>query len=240
MKEKVVIIGASSGIGYALAQLVLDKGHVLGVAARRLEKLEEIKHLAPGRVFVQQMDVRSPEQVQKGLDNLHKAMGGIDWMVYSSGVGTDDKYLTPQVILPTVQTNVAGFVTAFGHTVQLMKEGHGGLIAGISSVMALRGSAYFPTYSASKAFMSNFMDGARRKVGRWGIRVCDIRPGFIRTPMTADNPRTFMSVSAQRAARDIYRALKKRRNVAYIPGWWAPVAWVIHGLPGVVLKAMKY
>lgn len=240
MNERIVIIGASSGIGRALARLTIEKGHHIGIAARRLDRLQELKQLAPDRVFVQKMDVQEPSEVKAGLDALNTALGGIDWLIYSSGVGTDDKYLTPGAVLPTVMTNVAGFVTVFGHTLELMKGNDRGLIAGISSVMAVRGSMYFPTYSASKAFMSNFMDGARRKLKRKNIRVCDIRPGFIRTPMTADNPRTFLTVSADRAARDIYRALQKHRSVAYIPIWWGPIAWILQRLPNAVVRAIKY
>lgn len=240
MKEKVVIIGASSGIGYALAKLLVKEGHEVGLAARRLEKLNEVKSLSPDTISICKLDVQAFDQIEKTLDGLIEQLGGMDWIVYVSGIGLNDKDLDPQRILPMVLTNAAGFTAVFGYAVKRMKKSGHGLIAGVSSVMEARGSSNFATYSATKAFMSRFMEGARRRTLKWNINVCDIRPGFIKTAMTETNPNTFLMVDADTAARDIYKALRKKKAVAYIPCWWAPIAAFIRMAPKWIVKKMGY
>lgn len=240
MKEKVIVIGASSGIGYALARLLLKEGHEVGLAARRLEKLNEIKELSPEKVSVCKLDVQDFDRIKPTLDELVEAVGGMDWMIYASGVGIDDKGFDAERILPMVLTNAAGFAAVYGYSIQRMRTSGHGLIAGISSVMEARGSSNASTYSATKAFMSRFMEGARPRAKKWNIDVCDIRPGFVKTPMTESNPHTFLMVDAQTAARHIYKALRAKKAVAYIPGWWSPIASMIRNAPQWVIKKIGY
>ena len=103
---------------------------------------------------------------------------------------------------------------------------------GISSVASLRGSPQVPAYNASKAFVSRYLEGMRFNLGRYGVSVTDIRPGYVDTPMTKGQRGMFWLLDAQTASRQIYRAIQKRNRVAYVPRRWGFLAKLILVAPG--------
>ncbi len=183
--KKAVVIGARSGIGRSLATILARNGHAVGVMARRLSCLEELKAQEENITHARQVDVRDAETAMGELVTLMGEMGGVDLVVISAGTGDINGPLDWAPELETIQTNVTGFAAlanvAMGH---FMARGSGHLV-GISSIAALRGGRESPAYNASKAFMSNYLEGLRQKVtrARLPITITDIQPGFVQTAM---------------------------------------------------------
>jgi short-subunit dehydrogenase len=230
--NKAIIIGASSGIGRELALLLDALGYQVGIAARRQHLLEELRKELHQPALIQQMDLTDPAQAQTQLTTLLEAMGNVDLIVISAGTGQLNPQLDWKLELDTINTNVVG-VSAILNTAfhYFLQHGHGHLVA-ISSIGALRGDVGNPAYNASKAFLSNYLQGLRKKVAKAGlpITITDIKPGFVATAM-AQGEGMFWVASPQQAAEQIYTAIKHKRTHAYITRRWRLIAWVMKLLP---------
>jgi short-subunit dehydrogenase len=233
-----VIIGASSGIGEALAHELNRAGWQLGLFARRLDRLEALRQtLSPGTV-VRALDVTEPNAATI-LERAFEELGGVDLVVISAGTG----HLNPEMDWPldvdTVTVNVLAFMAmaqvAMRH---FLTRGRGHLV-GISSVAALRGNRAAAAYSASKAFQSLYLDGLRDLARHSGhpVAVTEVQPGFVDTAMMkTDRPlspvmRWLLVASAATAARQILTAVRKRKKHAYVPRRYWAVAFVFKLLP---------
>ena len=229
---KAIVIGASSGIGRELAGILAVKGYVVGVMARRAHLLHELRDEIKGKVFVQEIDVAATETAMEILANFIKEMGGADLIIISAGTGDVNDHFDWNLEHKTIKTNVAGFAAlANVATHHFIKKGSGHLV-GISSIAALRGGRESPAYNASKAFESNYMEGLRQKITRLGlpITVTDIQPGFVETDM-AKGEGIFWAAPADKAARQIYQAIKRKRSHAYITRRWRVIAWLLKAMP---------
>jgi len=242
MNKKVIIIGASSGIGKALALLYLNAGCQVGITGRRKELLEEIQEQYPNQVYVESFDVQA-DNAAEHVESLIRKMGGMDLLIYNSGYGDVSNELNWEIEKRTYETNVKGFIIivhkAFNYFVA---QGYGQLAA-ISSVAALRGNSQAPGYSASKAFMSTYMEGLHMKAlklrtpngERIPISVTDILPGFIATKPAKANT-VFWIAPVEKAVRQMYHVIEKRKRRAYVPRRWALIAWVLKWVPFFVFR----
>ncbi|MEJ2421756.1 MAG: SDR family NAD(P)-dependent oxidoreductase [Acidobacteriota bacterium] len=233
-----IILGASSGIGRELARIMSSDGWTLGLASRNVEAMEELKDELGPQTHIQRLDITVPGQVVDRLNALHHALGDVDCVVVSSGIGRYNPRLEWPPEEQTIATNVAGFAAAATWAGRFFQERKRGQLVGISSVAGLRGSPFSPSYCASKAFMSNYLEGLRLNLGRFRVSVCDIRPGYVDTPMTKDQKGMFWVVDAVTAAKGIYRAMKKRKAVAYVPSRWKAVALPMKLAPGFLYKKL--
>jgi short-subunit dehydrogenase len=226
------VIGASSGIGKELAIVLSQNGLAVGLMARRIDLLQELTSNLPNRAFSRQADIADHRPAMAILENLIEEMGGVDLVVISSGAGFINPDLDWANEKETVDVNVIGFAAmanvAFRHFV---KAGSGHLV-GISSIAAIRGSGGAPAYAASKAFMSNYLEGLRISALRAGlpIAVTDIQPGFVDTAL-AQGPRLFWVASPQKAARQIYDAIQRKARHAYVTRRWSVIGWMLKVLP---------
>jgi short-subunit dehydrogenase len=234
--KKVIIIGASSGIGYDLAKVFSEKEYEVGIAARRTEQLSQLQSELKGKSFIKQIDVSRFDEARQQLQQLIDEMGGMDIIVLSSGVGWGRSTLQQE--LETIEVNVSGFVNlAYFATEYFMKQGSGQIV-GISSVASLRGSHALTAYGATKAFISNYMEGLRIRFAKKkiNITVTDIRPGYVATPMTEKNKGMFWLASSGKAAKQIFDAIVAKKDIAYITRRWAIVAFIYRMLPDFILK----
>ena len=230
---KTIIIGATSGIGEALAKVYADKGYTLGLTGRRIEKLEVLQKALPVPVYIQQMDVTQFETAQQQLLELIKKMGDdVDIIIVNAGVG--EVTSTWEKERRIIDTNTTGFAAMMNTAYHYFKtSGRKGSIAGISSVASVRGGGLSTAYHATKAFASSYMQGLRYKIQRkkMPVSVTDIRPGFVKTPMTEANETMFWVASADKAALQIYQAIAHKQKVAYITRRWRLVAWIMRLIP---------
>jgi short-subunit dehydrogenase len=232
-----VIIGASSGIGEALAHELNRAGWRLGLLARRLERLEALREtLAPGTV-VRGLDVTQLDAAA-ALEHVLEELGGADLVIISAGTGHNNPDLRWDLDVDTVTVNVLGFMAVAQLAIRhFLSRGRGHLV-GISSIAALRGNRA-AAYAASKAFQSVYLDGLRELVRKSGhpIVVTEVQPGAVDTAMLKpDRPlpavaRRLFVASPAKAARQIIRAIQKRRKHAYITRRYALVAFILRLLP---------
>jgi short-subunit dehydrogenase len=237
--KRAIVIGASSGIGKELAIILSRNGFAVGLMARRIDLLEELRSSLPNPAFSRQADISDHAQAMAVLGDLIEEMGGVDLVVISSGTGFINPDLDWAKEKSTLDVNVVGFAgmanVAFRHFV---KAGRGHLV-GISSIAAIRGSGGAPAYGASKAFMSNYLEGLRisaRKAGL-SIAVTDIQPGFVDTAM-AKGHGFFWVASPQKAARQIYDAIRRKARHAYVTKRWSVIGWLLKVLPDSIYSRL--
>jgi short-subunit dehydrogenase len=232
IQQKIIIIGATSGIGRHLAQLYAQKGWLVGATGRRAELLQSLQAAYPGNIVTQEMDVTAEEALPR-LQQLIERMQGMDLLLYNSGYGEAGPMLSWETDRQTTQTNVAGFVWlanyAFNFFIANRQPGH---IAATSSIAAIRGNGYAPAYSASKAYMSTYLEGLyiRAKKQRLPISITDIQPGFVDTKMAKGHKR-FWVAPPEKAARQIYRALERKQFRVYITRRWWLIAKLLKWAP---------
>jgi len=233
-----VIIGASSGIGEALAHELHRAGWRLGLLARRVERLEALREQLAPETVVRGFDGSQPD-APAILERMLHELGGVDLVVLSAATGHNNRDLQWELDLDTVAVNVVGFMApaqvAMRH---FLARGRGHLV-GISSIAALRGSHAGAAYSASKAFQSVYLDGLRDLARHSGhpIVVTEVQPGFVDTAMMQpERPipalvSRLLVASPAKAARQILRAVQKRKKHAYITRRYAAVAFLLKLLP---------
>lgn len=232
--KRAIIIGASSGIGRELALLLSKEGYDLGLAARRIDLLVKLQGALPGRCFIRELDITADENVISGVMNeLFDALGGADLVIVSSGTGHINMELVWRKEQNTIMTNVLGVTAVIGAAIRRFRQQGSGHLAAISSVAALRGGRDAPAYSASKAYLSNYLEGLRGMMRHESLPVVitDIRPGFVNTAM-AQGEGLFWVARPDKAARQIYRALRARKRVVYITRRWRLIAFLLRIMPG--------
>src|SRR5215467_5950581 len=233
-----VIVGASSGIGEALAHQLNREGWRLMLLARRLDRLETLRRALAPETVVRRMDVTHDDAAaifEKVLDEL----GGVDLVIISAGTGHNNRDLKVELDVETTMVNVLGFMkTAQVAVRHFMRTGRGHLV-GISSIAALRGNGAGAAYAASKAFQSVYLDGLRDLARQSGlpIAVTEVQPGFVDTAMMKPEPplspiaTRLLVASPEVAARQIMRAIRKRAKHAYITRRYGLVALLLKLLP---------
>lgn len=235
----VFITGASSGIGEALAAELSRHSARLALFARRRERLEEVAHAAEGMGALGALalagDVREPESLAKAVQAVRSAWGRIDMAILSAGVGqptTLRSYNTDRM-RETVEINLMGVIHATGALLPVFREQGGGMLVGISSLVDGRGSPLNLAYCASKAGMANFLEGVRAGCAREGIRVVIVKPGFVRTPMSAENRFSMpFLVEPDAAARAVLRGIRRGKRTIRFPWPMAFLVALYNRLPG--------
>ena len=235
--RKAVIIGATSGIGRELAKILSVDGYIVGITGRRLHLLEKLKDELSNQTFIKQMDV-SNERAISDLQNLIDEMQGIDLVIVGAGTGSIDPELPWEKEKETIGTNVSGFTAMANVAYHHFQQKGTGHLVGISSIAAIRGGGS-PAYNASKAFVSNYLQGLRYIIGKSdnAIVVTDIQPGFVDTPM-AQGESLFWVATPQKAAAQIYGAIKKKKKHAYITKRWRLIGWALKVMPDILYNKL--
>lgn len=230
-QKKIIIVGASSGIGREIACRYVVNGNKVGVTGRRENLLNELKEKFSEQIFTSCFDVMGNNNQQK-IQQLIDELGGLDLVIYNSGYGDPSKDLNVEIENKTTRTNVNGFVDIVSYAFNYFVQQGYGQIAVTSSVAVLRGNSWAPAYSAGKAFMSNYAEGLNIKAKRLkkDIVITDIRLGFINTK-TAKGNRQFWVIPKEKAATQIIKAIERKKRVAYISKRWWWVAQIMKLLP---------
>lgn len=228
MTRTVVITGASAGIGRAIAFECARRGWRLGLASRRRDALEtlcgELDAVTAGRApsaTVAEIDVADPATAVPRLHALFEALGGVDVFIANAGVNEFTRigkggFPGSQRIL---QTNLVGTVATMEAAAErFLARGHGHLV-GISSLAALLTIPSQGAYCASKAGLSSWLGAARIELGRHGIAVTEVQPGFVDTEIMPDVGRYPFAIKADAAARTIVDGMERRKRLVVVPGW---------------------
>ena len=214
--KRIVIIGATSGIGYEVAKIYRQLGWRVGVAGRRLERLEAFKEQAPEQTEIQQLDVTEVKAVDK-LHLLIDKLGGMDLFLLSTGVGNQNRTLNPDIELATVNTNAIGFTRMVTAAYHYFKEQGCGHLAVISSIAGTKGLGVAPSYSATKRFQNTYIDALAQlaRMEKLPITFTDIRPGFVKTALLKNDNYPLL-MRPERVAQRIVRALKRKKRTVII------------------------
>lgn len=234
--KKAIVIGASSGIGPALAIELSKSGYQVGITGRRKIELEALKSLKPESFHISAFDATSTNS-SATLESLVTKLGGLDLLVISSGTGELNPTLDFKLEKPSISLNVKAFTRitdwAFNH---FKAEGNGHITA-ITSIAGLRGGRHAPAYNASKAYQINYLEGLRQKTvaEKLNIAITDIRPGFVDTAM-AKGEGQFWVASPEKAAHQIMNFIRRKKDVGYVTKRWIIFAWLLKILPRSIYK----
>ena len=216
--KKIIIVGASSGIGKQVALNFIADGWKVGVAARREEALKELKLQIPAQVEYEVIDITSADATSR-LNSLIDKLGGMDIYFHCSGVGHQNTKIDIKVEVDTVRTNALGFtqmsVAAYNYFKDNKKQGQ---IAVVSSIAGTKGLGVSPSYSATKRYNYIYLDCLEQlsRMQNVNITFTDIRPGFVTTALLDDGQKYPMQMSVEYAAKKIFKAVKRRKRVAVI------------------------
>lgn len=239
--KTVWIIGATSGIGHVLAQLFAAAGSRVFASGRRVHLLENLQQEFPETLDVFAHDVNVNAATDTVLEKIMGRTESLDLIVHCSGIGEENPPLEWETEAATLQTNVLAATYIYGLAFKLFsRQGHGHLAA-ISSIAALRGNRHAPAYFASKAFQVNYLESLylkTKEIKGGKIYITDIRPGFVDTKMALGNE-IFWLVPLPKAARQIFRAILRKKRVVYVSHRWRLIAFVLKIVPSSWIKFFK-
>lgn len=239
--KRIVLMGATSGIGLALAERLAADGHRIGVAGRKTEVMRELQKRYPEQIVYSRIDVTDAEAPRK-LHDLIERLGGMDVYFHIAGIGFSNEALETDRELLTMQTNVVGFTRMVDTAFRYFRD-HGGRghIGAITSVAGTKGIAQIAAYSASKRFQQTYLTAleqlARRQ--RLQIRFTDIRPGWIRTPLLDADQEYPMSMTLGYAVPRIHRAMVSGRRLATVDWRWRLLTAVWRMIPDALWVRMR-
>lgn len=227
-------------MGLEVAKLFLDRGCRVGVAARREDRLEALKQLAPDRVVTAALDVTADDADQR-LRDLIEELDGMDLFFYSSGIGKQNRTLSPDIELNTINTNAMGFARMIGEAYRYFAEQGKGHIAAITSIAGTKGLGPAPAYSATKALQNVYLQSLEQQAHARGLKIqfTDIRPGFVNTDLLKGDFRYPMMLKPDKVARRIVNAILNKRHVVVIDWKYAILTALWRRLPRVLWRHLK-
>ena len=240
-----IVVGASSGIGLAVARRLAIEGRKVAMLARREPELRAMAATiddALGRqaAFAFVHDAADLDAAEPLFARIEQQLGPVDELHYVAGVMPDvaiDEFDLGKD-RQQVMVNMLGCIAWCNAAARRFQARKSGCIVGVSSVAQDRGRVGRPVYNASKAGMDTYLEALRNRLWRHGVRVTTIRPGFVETPMTA-GLQLKGAISADAAAGSILRARDRQRAIAYVPGKWRLVMFVIRSIPSFVFRRLS-
>lgn len=235
-----IVFGASSGIGKQLAQYLVEDGYKVVLIGRRKELLEEIKQTAPESYVVKVFDVQNINDLEITFVSLLMEIGQISLIVHASGIGYINPKLDWKIEEDTIKTNVLGATRIYDMAFYLFKNQGFGHLVSITSVAALRGNRFAPAYNASKAYQANYLESLylkSKEIEGGEVYITDVRPGFVDTRMALGDG-IFWMASVEKASKQIYKAIKRKKRRVYITKRWNLIAWVLKIVPSWLMKKM--
>lgn len=221
--KKIVIMGATSGIGLKVAEKLAAKGMKVGVAGRKTDVLRILKEKYPDNVVYETIDV-TKDNATLLFRNLIDRLGGMDTYLHVSGVGFANENLEPKKELLTLETNVVGFARMVGYAFRYFRDQRGGFghIAAVTSVAGTNGLGRLASYSSSKCFDQCYLRALSQLCTIKGLHIkfTDIRPGWVRTPLLDDDHEYPMTMTVGEAAREVIGAVRSKRRVKVFDWRW--------------------
>jgi hypothetical protein len=245
MQQRILIVGATSGMAEAAARLWAKRGERLYLMGRDAERLQalaaDLKVRGADVAGVGRFDAADLASHANAVGAALAALGGLDVALLAQGVLGDPAANTADAAVAVKELtvnalSVVSVATPLANALQA--QGHGTL-AIISSVAGERGRQSNYVYGASKALVTAFASGLRNRLAPHGVHVCTLLPGFVATAMTAHLKQGPLFASADKAGRLIVKAIDRRKDVAYVPGFWWLIMTIVKAIPEGVFKKLK-
>lgn len=223
--KRIIIVGATSGIGNEVAKGYIRLGWKVGIAGRRQAALEELKATAPEQIEIQALDVTSDDAPEKISLLIHK-LGGADLFLLSSGIGSQNMNLEPSIEINTAKTNVEGFIRIVTTAFNYFKANGYGHLAVISSIAGTKGLGAAPAYSATKRFQNTYIDALAQlaHMEKLNIQFTDIRPGFVSTALLKGDSYPLL-MKVENVAQHVIHALNHKKRVVIIDWRYAIIVF---------------
>lgn len=236
--KKAIIIGASSGIGKELVKQLARDGYKIGIAARRLELLELLAEEFPGQITCYKMDLLNIEEAMDIFTSMLFEMGQVDIIVLNAGVGGSDINLDYNIVSNTIGVNVTGFTALANISYNHMKNQDTGSLVGISSIAGTRGNGYAPVYSASKAFVSTYLEGLRYKAfnDNTNLNIIDIKPGFVDTDLIKNMNQKFWVETPEKVVGQMLKGIYKNKKELIVTKRWYLIVFFMKYIPTWIYK----
>lgn len=245
LRRRILITGASSGLGEGMARLFAADGRDLALCARRIDRLDalaaELRTAHPTiAVEVYELDVNDHDAVFRVFRQADAALGGLDRVIANAGLGKGQPIGTGYFAAnkQTAETNFVGLLAQCEAAMEIFRERNAGHLVVVSSVSAVRGAAgNITTYAASKAAAARLAEGIRLDVAGTPIAVTTLLPGYIESEMTARAGSTPLLASAAKGHRAMVAAVEREPAQAYVPRWpWTAIAQGMRIVPGAVIR----
>ena len=239
-RQKILITGASSGLGAGMARQFAKKGRDLALCARRTDMLEELKNELTQRnpgitVATAELDVNDHEQVPKVFTALSDELGGLDRIIVNAGIGKGAPLGSGKLWAnkATIETNLVAALVQIETAIEMFKKSGGGHLVLISSVLANKGvPGIEAAYAASKAGVSSLGESLRAEYPRGPIKVTVLEPGYIESEMTAKAEKTMLLTDNETGTRAMVEAIEREPGSATVPWWpWGPLTQLLKVLP---------
>ncbi len=242
--QRAIVVGASSGIGEAIARRLAADGAAVALVGRRADELERVAaslRAGGARVAVAAHDVRDWDATPALLERLVAELGGLDLLVYAAGlmhVPEEGEYDFGRD-RAMIEVNVIGAMAWMNLVAARFEAQRSGTIVGLSSIAGERGRRTMPGYTTSKAALTAWLEALRNRVARHGVNVVTVKPGFVDTAMTQQLARKPMMIPAARAAELILAAARRGGSPSvFIPARWGLVALVLRHVPSFLFRKL--
>ncbi|HZS76270.1 MAG TPA: SDR family oxidoreductase [Ktedonobacteraceae bacterium] len=243
---RVLIIGATSAIAHETAKLFAQDGADLFLVARNQEKLEAVRDdlrvRGAKRVETYALDINELDRHRELIESAVSAFSGLDMVLIAHGT-LGNQQLCEQSVEKTLeefQTNCLSFISLLTILANYFEQQKRGVIAVISSVAGDRGRKSNYVYGAAKAAVTAFLSGLRGRLAASNVTVITIKPGTVDTPMTAHLRKGLLFASAQKVGAGIYKAMKQKKEVVYLPAYWRLIMFVVRGIPERFFKWVSF
>ena len=234
--KRAIIIGASSGIGFEVARLLLDDGWKVGVAARRVDLLQTIGNVSEA----EQLDVTDPNAAEH-LRSMISQLGGMDLFIYTAGIGKQNRELAEGIEVQTTETNGVGFVRMIGEAYRYFAEKGEGHIVAVTSIAGTKGLGPAPSYSATKAMQNVYLQALEQLANARGLNIyfTDIRPGFVDTALLNGDFHYPMLMKPDVVAKKIVKAINHKKHICVIDWKYRVLTMAWRRIPRFIWRRMK-
>ncbi len=244
--KKIMIFGAASAIASETAKCFAKEGADLFLVDLNLDRLNTVKNdilVTGGKANIEVMafDATNFEGHNDLINSAIEKMGGLDALLIAHGTLPSQEKLNqnPKDIVREFNINGLSVISLASFAANYFEEKKSGCIAAISSVAGDRGRQSNYIYGSAKGSISIFMSGLRNRLSKSGVNVLTIKPGFVNTPMTVDMPKNLLYASPQKVGELIFKAMKSGKDIAYTPGFWRLVMFIIRHIPEGIFKKLS-
>jgi len=235
--RKVLIVGATSAIAEAVARILAERGDALYLVGRNEARLAaiavDLSVRGSPRVGREALDLNEFTAHESMLARAEAFLSGYDTVLIAHGTLSDQKACESSVelTLREINTNALSVVALLTPIANHFAQRRAGTIAVISSVAGDRGRGSNYVYGSAKALVTAFASGLRQRLGKCGVGVITIKPGFVDTPMTAAFAKGPLWTGPERVAQGIVRALDRHSGTVYVPGFWRAIMLIVRAIP---------